>query len=88
MKILFTPRFNYLLDEIPPMRDCKEIFDNGFTRPGFYYIDPSGGGNQNARERILCDGKWNIVLHRTAPDASGNAVIIAHRARVQISNIL
>ena len=77
MKISYQ-YFFFKLGDIPPLKNCGEIYNAGYTRPGFYYTNTDGNMLESGRKLTFCEDGWNVLLYRTSP---GNTADIGQTVR-------
>ena len=50
---------------VPILRNCLELYLAGYTNPGEYWIDPTGGRSLYTGVRVRCrDDGWTTILSR------------------------
>ena len=53
-----------IVDAVPPLRDCSEVYRAGVRAVDFYQLDTSGGKNITDDRDVYCGDGWTEILRR------------------------
>ena len=52
------------VDEVPPLTDCQEIYNLGFSAEGVYKVDITGARDRTIAVDAYCKNGWTVFLRR------------------------